>query len=151
VNWKAALVLLVCTLIQGPTVASNSDAVTHREWKFLCTELRSLGYDRVNCRRIEKPTVVITTAVKDIAAPGWELYGVTYDGEPYVLINPDLDQETTRMVIVHETVHYVLWQFYGNGIGDCESERVARKVHHAWDKTDYALDKWESDYGCKGR
>jgi hypothetical protein len=146
--WKALVVVLLCVFSTASVTATPpSNGVTKEEWNYLCSQLKGLGYDRVNCRKIDKPVVILTKAVLDLAPPGWELYGLVYDGEPYILINPTLDPVWTRTVVVHETVHYVLWAFYGSAVSDCQSEKVARIVHHNWERTLYD-DSWTKGYGC---
>ena len=130
-----------------PASTAESAAITDAEWDFICSTLKDEGYDKVDCSSIRRPTVVLTAAVHDMAEEDWILYGFTYPGEDYVFVGSEFSPETQRLIVVHETTHYVLDQAYGAKIGDCESEHVARIVHHKWKQTAYDP-SWMRGYGC---
>lgn len=148
-NWKA-LAIVASLIIPASTVAAKkpTNDVTKKEWDYVCEALLDQGYDKVDCSKLDPPTVVVSMVTDDVAAPGWVLYGFTYPGEPYVFVNSALPTEEQRQVVVHESVHYVLDWFYGIVITECESEKAARKVQHKWDGTSYVEDTWYIDYQC---
>lgn len=147
--WKAVAVAALALVGQPVTATTSHDAsMTFAEWSFVCSQLRALGYEKVDCRKIDRPTVVITAAVEELAPEGLDLYGVTYDGEDQILINPTLKPAMMRTIIVHEAVHYVLFAFYGDSIKECKSEEVARIIHHKWMGVPYDAE-WKTLYECK--
>lgn len=123
------------------------------EWEYVCNALIEQGYDKVDCSLTPPPVVVISAIVPDSADVGEELYGFTYPGEIYIFLNPE-HPEMWNTIMVHESVHYLLAQTYGldgmpDAVGRCESERVARIVHHQYEGTEYD-GSWVLYYGCYG-
>ncbi len=94
------------------------------------------------------PPILIVSSIADVLGA----YGVYVHDEQYIFISPSLTNEegqldpTRREVIVHETVHYVLWELDIEQ-GECPSERLARE----WTEkiTGVPLDPlWVISYGC---
>lgn len=91
------------------------------------------------CYGVEEPELIITELVEILGA-----YGIYVHGEGYIFIAPNLSNKNE--VIVHETVHYVLWELSISRVR-CDSERFARE----WTEiiTGIPLDPtWEKRYGC---
>lgn len=131
--------------------AQNEVQMPAEQWEYVCNALPEQGYEEVDCSLTPPPVLVISQIVPDSADEGEELYGFTYPGEIYIFLNPD-HPELWDVIMVHEATHYLLAQTYGVGwmptaVGRCESERVARVVHHAYEGTEYD-DEWRLWYGC---
>jgi hypothetical protein len=141
-----ALLLAASLAVFAPSDHFEDHSVTSREWRFVCKAMDVMGYD-VDCRKLKRPTVVVSLIVQDASPPGLQLRGVTYQGEQYVFVNARLSHEDQRTVVVHETVHYVLAATYGKRIGNCEHEETARIVHSAWEGSNYD-NSWRVWYGC---
>lgn len=95
------------------------------------------AYIEADCEGITMPLVIYTRIMGEVG-----LYGAYYPGEHAVYIDPDAPGHT----VVHEVTHYVLYEA-GMRFSRCTSEEAARRVHHAWNGTDYD-DKWRDRYGC---
>jgi hypothetical protein len=141
-----ALLLATSLAAVAPSSGYEDHSVTSREWRFVCKAMDVMGY-AVDCRKLKRPTVVVSLIVQDASPPGLQLRGVTYIGEQYVFVNARLTREDQRTVVVHETVHYVLAATYGKRIGNCEHEETARIVHSAWEGSNYD-NSWRVWYGC---
>jgi hypothetical protein len=105
-----------------------------------------MGYDRVDCKKIERPIPVISRVVN---AKGNKLYGFYYAGDKYVFIREGLDPELEQAVIFHETIHYLLFEGYDRGVGRCESEQAARIATDLYNSVPYDP-WWEEPYRCVG-
>jgi hypothetical protein len=141
--------LLAASLAVAAPASAEDHAVNFDEWSYVCAALVGLGYSRVDCQKIQPPTVVVSKIVRDATRRGI-LFGVTYDGEPYVFVNPSLSRENQRLIVIHETVHYVLWQAYGAygvPVDRCKSEEVARIVERARAGSP-SDESWRVWYGC---
>lgn len=122
-----ALLLAACLLVSGATAEPPTPL------EFAC------DYLDIDCRGIDMPTVVYTDLM---GAMG--LNGAYFPGEAVVFIDNDAPAHT----VVHEVTHYVLYEA-AQFVGMCVSEEAARRVHHAWEGTEYN-DKWRAQYGCQG-
>lgn len=145
-----ASIALALALVSASTPsipATPSHEVTRKEWAFVCDTLKEQGFAAVDCRKIDRPQVIVSKVVGDMADPGEVLYGFYYLGEDFIFVNPESSPEDQRKIVVHEATHYVLWMTYGDKVGSCKSEEVARRVHHAWEGSDYD-DTWRLFYRC---
>lgn len=129
----------------------NDVQMPKAEWEYVCNALPEQGYDEVDCGLTPPPVVVISQIVPDSAGADEVLYGFTYPGEIYIYLNPD-HPEMWNTIMVHEATHYLLAQTYGldgmpDAVGRCESERVARVIHHAYEGTEYD-GAWVLWYNC---
>jgi hypothetical protein len=141
------LLLALALLASTVSAATEDDAMTQEEFRFVCRALGVIGY-KVQCRNLRPPTVVVSKIVGDVAVPpGVLLRGVTYNGESFIFVNPNLSREDQRIAVIHESVHYVLWHSFGGAIGDCEDEAAARHVHRL--RQGLPPDEsWRTLYGC---
>ena len=130
-----------CATIVPP---SATHKITDEEWNFVCAEV-SARYPTVDCRVIPQPTVVVSKIVPSLPIPG--LLGIFFHEEEYVFVNANLTPELQRVVVVHETVHYILNYVFGKKIDSCTHEHVARQIHHKYEGTPYD-DSWRFNYGC---
>ena len=122
-----ALFLAICLLVSG---AAQTEPPTPLE--FAC------DYLSIDCTDISPPTIIYTDLM---GAMG--LYGAYFPGEDFVFVDTTAPGHT----VVHEVTHYMLYEA-GFRISNCVSEEAARRVHHAWDGTEYN-DKWRVRYGCQ--
>jgi hypothetical protein len=141
------LLLALALLTSTVSAATEDDAMTQEEFRFVCRALGVIGY-KVQCHGLRPPTVVVSKIVGDVAVPpGVLLRGVTYDDEVYIFVNPELSRAEQRVVVIHEAVHYVLLQTFGPAIPDCENEAAARTVHRLWQGLP-PDESWRTLYGC---
>ena len=121
-----ALVLAALLAIGMSTPAQ----ATNSPMQFACDFLD------IDCTGLRQPMIIYT----DLMGING-LYGQYVYGEPWVFVDPDAPAHT----VVHEIAHYVLWEVAN--IEGCTSEEAARRVHHAWDGTEYN-DNWRRRYNC---
>ena len=150
-GYLVAALLLVSGCTSLPQTTAEQYAVTDDQWDLVCTKLDELGYEEVDCSKTPRPTVVISEVVVDSSSPGTTLYGFHYPGEDYIFLNPDFP-ELWDSIVVHEMTHYLLTQTYGmsgmpGAVSHCQSEHIARVVHHAREGTPYDP-LWRVYYGC---
>lgn len=138
----AAALLVGCVSVQD----YEKHYVLEEQFEFACASLVAQGYDKVDCAQYERPLLVMSKVVSDNQPMGGILYGFTYNGEPYIFVNPETEERHDE-TIVHETAHYILWQAYGDEIGRCESESAARHVGAERAEEDYS-EIWRWDYNC---
>lgn len=151
---RVALVSIAVALGGCASVPEQPDyLMPEDQWEFVCEQTKALGYDKVDCSKTPRPTIVLSLVVADMEAPGETLYGFTYDGEPYIFVNPERSEKEWAEVAVHEATHYLLSQTYGMrnmglGIGACESEDIARQVGALW-SGEPVDERWRVLYGCQ--
>jgi len=127
---RALVIAALCTIGLGAAVAQPTQT---SEMKFAC------DYLEIDCTGIERPSVIVT---KLMGAFG--VYGAYYGGEKTVFLDPDAPDHT----YIHELTHYLLWEVSNGAVKGCASEEAARRVHHAWEGTEYD-DSWRGRYGCQ--
>lgn len=97
-------------------------------FEYVCQELAAL-YPGTDCAALEDPIIIYSSIIDDAAGRWAQWHGVYYWGEPYIFVNPDDDEEQQAQTIMHEMVHYVVWE---NDLppkeDTCENERVARII-----------------------
>jgi hypothetical protein len=126
-------VLAIVAMIILLGLASTSGADTARDkWNDVCTILD------VDCTDIAPPIVVTTNMMG-----AFRLHGAYFPGENYIFVDPDSPEHT----IVHEMTHYLLYEMNLFRNDRCGSEYMARRVHHAWEGTEYD-DTWRAQYRC---
>lgn len=127
---KALLLSLILAIgVAAPAAAENK--YNHKEMEFAC-ELLSL-----DCTGIDRPTVIVTNLMGALG-----LYGAYMPGEQWIFIDPQAPDHT----YIHELTHYIIYEA-GLRVGRCTGEEAARRVHHAWEGTEYN-DDWRKRYGC---
>jgi hypothetical protein len=91
----------------------------------------------IDCEGITMPMIIYTDIMGELG-----YYGAYMPGEHIVFIDPQAPAAT----VVHEVTHYMLWAA-GARVSRCTSEEAARRVHHAWEGTEYN-EEWRQRYGC---
>lgn len=137
---RKLIVALLLLLIPAACSQSIITAFDPDEFRYVCKALDK------DCSNIPPPIVVHTNLVEDYR---WGTYGLYFHGEPYVFITSRVNETTNPTlsdVIVHETVHYVLYQTNPE-MGRCASERIARRVTSKYMGLEYDP-SWEVRYGC---
>lgn len=132
----AALWLTACAVMPNKEVPTTFETA--------CYWTETIGYE-IDCSTISPPTVVVSNIVTAWQGPG--TYGLYMHGEPFVFIAEGLSDTKTREVVIHETVHYLLWETYGGGVGRCEGEEAARLATDLAYGRDYDP-AWKRWYGC---
>jgi len=128
---RKLLTVLLLLGLSAPSYASVKDDI--------CSLLR------FDCQALPEPTIIESKVLIHMSyLMSTQLYGMYYDGEKYIYINPD-HPDKREAAIIHETVHYILWH---SGIFDrCLGEELAREVtaHMTNTEVDPA---WIQSYNC---
>ena len=113
-------------------------------FEYTCYHIEQM-YPSSSCYGLTPPIIITTLLVQEFDESFFTMEGFYVYGDPYIFIRTGLEYLEARDVIIHETVHYVLYELY---IVDneeiCEQERVARLI---------AGDPWDDKnvreiYGC---
>ena len=141
---KLIAVWLLAALAVGACASASTSNTTKRAepsaFELVCA--KSLQTYGTGCDDIDAPAIIFTDLVRVL-----EAYGAHIPGEPQIFIRPGLSVHRTYMLIVHETVHYVLYQL-DIQMDMCRSEAIARN----WtaDITNTIVDPdWRRRYRCK--
>lgn len=95
-----------------------------------------------DCDSVPKPKVYLVD-FNDAS-----LYGLYWQGSQVLMLNRRLKPEYINLVMVHELMHHYDYELMLQWPFDhCSTERLARKVHHLFEGTEYN-DLWEQVYRC---
>jgi len=130
--------ILAAVAIGGCVTYQNNTPKELTPFEAVCQLVEEKFSD--TCDGLDEPQLILTELVKYLGA-----LGVHINGEDYIFVTPYA--LNVHEVIVHETVHYVLWEL-DISEGGCEGERFARE----WTEiiTGIPLNpEWEESYGCE--
>lgn len=133
------IILFGCTIV-GYTIAQNRVPTKSEPFEYVCYKLEEMY--GVPCDDLPAPLIIYSEIIDDASGGGW--YGVYYSGEPYIFVDPHLEDEFKAQVVLHEIGHYVIYELDLPPKGDtCEGEAVVREISGGtWDEWDKA------SYGC---
>lgn len=122
---------------------------TELSWKeltsfeYVCEELKIM-YPSTTCEDLDPPIIIRSEIIDDASGRWSHWYGVYYRGEPYIFVNPDNDDEQNAITILHEMVHYVVYNNELPPMDDtCLGEEIARQISGGeW------TDEDKKFYGC---
>ena len=112
-----------------------------------CTRLEDALKTELNCAALPPPMVVVSSIVPAMAGPFEILYGLYFDDEHIIYISDEMGPEKKAVVIMHETIHYILSMVgLSKTIGNCKNEELAHILSgEPWG------DNERSFYNCDGR
>lgn len=143
------LILLVALLGTCASTDMEPKRTKMREgtdtFKAACYWTQTMGYADVDCSKFDKPTAVFSNVVR--AWKGRNMLGFYFHGEKFVFVRSDISERMQQEVLFHETVHYVLYETYGNNVGRCESEAAARMATDLYMRRAYDM-RWKKWYKC---
>lgn len=128
-----AMLLLFATVVAASSVIPR--VTPKAQWQFACAYTH----------------VFYGTSCDDLARPKVNYMNMPYlgfyvQGTNTIFINENLPREKQLLVMMHESVHYILDKV-GPSMTKCESERAARGATFAAMGQPYN-DGWRQRYGC---
>ena len=143
------ILLLACILASGLALGKTEgpEYLDKDLWKWGCSYMHI--FHGTTCKGIERPKILWTefrwTTLK--GQPNKKMLGMYYHGSDYIKVNVVLlGTEKARSVTLHEAIHYIVHE-NNLDVDRCENEEIARRAHHAFEKTEYK-DDWKEWYRC---